>query len=71
MTKTNNLEPVKAVIYSDTPPSPEQLERFMAFVFQKYALNIVPEWEKSDKYAGGFCLVVGEDVYDWSAEGRL
>ena len=71
MTKTNNLEPVKAVIYSDTPPSPEQLERFTAFVFQKYALNIVPEWEKSDKYAGGFCLVVGEDVYDWSAEGRL
>lgn len=71
MTKTNNLEPVKAVIYSDTPPSPEQLERFTAFVFQKYALNIVPKWEKSDKYAGGFCLVVGEDVYDWSAEGRL
>lgn len=71
MTKTNNLEPVKAVIYSDTPPSPEQLERFTTFVFQKYALNIVPEWEKSDKYAGGFCLVVGEDVYDWSAEGRL
>ena len=71
MTKTNNLEPIKAVIYSDTPPSPEQLERFTAFVFQKYALNIVPEWEKSDKYAGGFCLVVGEDVYDWSAEGRL
>lgn len=71
MTKTNNLESVKAVIYSDTPPSPEQLERFTAFVFQKYALNIVPEWEKSDKYAGGFCLVVGEDVYDWSAEGRL
>lgn len=71
MTKTNNLEPVKAVIYSDTPPSPEQLERFTAFIFQKYALNIVPEWEKSDKYAGGFCLVVGEDVYDWSAEGRL
>lgn len=71
MTKTNNLEPVKAVIYSDTPPSPEQLERFTAFVFQKYALNVVPEWEKSDKYAGGFCLVVGEDVYDWSAEGRL
>ena len=71
MTKTNNLEPVKAVIYSDTPPSPEQLERFTAFVFQKYALNIVPEWEKSYKYAGGFCLVVGEDVYDWSAEGRL
>ena len=71
MTKTNNLEPVKAVIYSDTPPSPEQLERFTAFIFQKYALNIVPEWEKSDKYAGGFCLTVGEDVYDWSAEGRL
>ena len=71
MTKTNNLEPVKAVIYSDTPPSPEQLERFTGFVFQKYALNIVPGWEKRDKCAGGFCLVVGEDVYDWSAEGRL
>lgn len=71
MMKTNSSDPVRAVIYSDKAPSPRQLERFSAFILNKYGLELVPEWEKSDKYRGGFCLAVGEDVYDWSAEGIL
>ena len=69
--KTNDPGTVKVIIYSDVPPSPEQLKRFGDFVLRRYGFEAVPVWEKSDKFSGGFCLRVGEDVYDWSASGRL
>lgn len=69
--KNNDPGTVKVIIYSDVPPSPEQLKRFGDFVLRRYGFEAVPVWEKSDKFGGGFCLRVGEDVYDWSASGRL
>ena len=69
--KTNDPGTVKVIIYSDVPPSTEQLKRFGDFVLRRYGFEAVPVWEKSDKFGGGFCLRVGEDVYDWSASGRL
>ena len=69
--KNNDPGTVKVIIYSDVPPSPEQLKRFGDFVLRRYGFEAIPVWEKSDKFGGGFCLRVGEDVYDWSASGRL
>ena len=69
--KNNDPGTVKVIIYSDVPPSTEQLKRFGDFVLRRYGFEAVPVWEKSDKFGGGFCLRVGEDVYDWSASGRL
>ena len=69
--KNNDPGTVKVIIYSDVPPRPEQLKRFGDFVLRRYGFEAVPVWEKSAKFGGGFCLRVGEDVYDWSASGRL
>ena len=62
---------LRAYIYSDSPPTEQQLKRFTAFIEGKYGVSLIPEWVESDKYKGGFSLVVGQDVYDWSERGRL
>ena len=61
----------KAVLYSETPPTQEQENRFYAFLAEKYGENVLLRWEKSDEAKGGFRLAVGEEVYDYTAEGRL
>ena len=61
----------KAVLYSETPPTPEQENRFYAFLAEKYGENVLLRWEKSETAKGGFRLRVGEEVYDYTAEGRL
>ena len=61
----------KAVLYSETPPTQEQENRFYAFLAEKYGENVLLHWEKSDETKGGFRLAVGEEIYDYTAEGRL
>ena len=61
----------KAVLYSETPPTQEQENRFYAFLAEKYGENVLLRWEKSDEAKGGFRLRVGEEVYDYTAQGRL
>ena len=61
----------KAVLYSETPPTKEQENRFYAFLAEKYGENVLLRWEKSDEAKGGFRLAVGEEVYDYTAQGRL
>lgn len=60
-----------AVLYSSEPPSGAQEARFVSFIKEKYGDKTSFVWKQSDKYKGGFRLVVGGDVYDWSNEGRL
>ena len=60
-----------AVLYSSEQPSEKDLERLSAFLADKYKKPVSIGWKKSEKTTGGFRLVVGGDVYDWSAEGRL
>lgn len=60
-----------AVLYSSEPPSSAQEARFVSFIKEKYGESVSFVWKQSDKYEGGFRLVVGGDVYDWSNEGRL
>lgn len=60
-----------AILYSKNAPSKEQESRFLAFLKDKYGEDISLKWEESDKYAGGFRLVVDDEVYDWNNAGRL
>ena len=61
----------KAVLYSETPPTQEQENRFYAFLAEKYGENVLLRWEQSEEAKGGFRLRVGEEVYDYTAQGRL
>lgn len=61
----------EAVLYSEAPPTEEQENRFCAFLAEKYGESYTLRWEKSDEAKGGFRLAVGEEVYDYTAEGRL
>ena len=60
-----------AILYSKNAPSKEQESRFLAFLKDKYGEDISLKWEESNKYAGGFRLVVDDEVYDWNNAGRL
>ena len=62
---------MKAEIYSAVRPTPAQERRFLAFLAQRYQGEVSLEWVKSDAYPGGFRLIAGSDVYDWSAAGRF
>ena len=71
MKSNNSGKDLRAFIYSDVPPTPEQTKRFAAFIYGRYGTELNPEWVQSSQYKGGFCLTVGQDVYDWSERGRL
>lgn len=60
----------KAVIYSAVAPDEKQRERFLAYLGSKYGTEIELVWEKSDKFSGGFRLVVDSEVFDWSVSGK-
>ncbi|MCI8421921.1 MAG: F0F1 ATP synthase subunit alpha [Lawsonibacter sp.] len=61
----------KAVIKSKTQPTPEQMERFAAFLAQKYQHPVPVEWKQESEMPDGFRLEVGSDVYDWYLESWL
>ncbi len=62
---------MNAVINSSVEPDERQYEGMLAFVKSRYGEDSTLEWQFSDKYSDGFCLIAGSDVYDWSVEGRL
>ena len=59
-----------ATLWSSAEPSPEQYRRFGAFLARRYGPTELC-WVRDETLAGGFRLQVGEDIYDWSLEGRL
>ncbi len=61
----------EAVLYSNTPPTAEQEKRFLEFLTGKYGDDICLVYKKDDNLEGGFRLSVGDEVYDWSKEGRF
>ncbi|MDY3303608.1 MAG: F0F1 ATP synthase subunit alpha [Clostridia bacterium] len=67
MSKNNN----SAVIYSSAKPNDGQLKRFEEFITKKYGSGIVIGWKQSEAFPGGFRLEVGNDIYDWSVNGRF
>ena len=60
-----------AVLYSNTPPSDVQKQRFLEFLSDKYDEEIELVWEEDLSLDGGFKLQVGSEVYDWSLTGRF
>ena len=66
--KENKLH---AVIKSIKEPDKDQYERLNSFISKKYLCDFSLTWEKDTSLADGFILKVGEDIYDWSLEGRL
>ena len=60
---------IRAVLYSDTRPSPEQESRFRQFLNQKYGQDVPFEWTEDTSIKEGFQLRVGAEVYDWSRGG--
>ena len=59
-----------AVIVSDTKPTPEQIDRFKAFLTSKYG-EIRLAFREDKSISKGFILEVGNDIYDWSDKGRM
>ncbi len=64
------MSEIKAVIYSSLAPNQEQEKKFKQFLNKKYG-EIELVWEKTDAFPGGFRLEVGEEIYDWSVNGRF
>ena len=62
-------EMINAVLYSDVPPNPEQERRFKMFLETKYGPEVSLQWIEDLSLQGGFKLIVGAEVYDWSREG--
>ncbi len=60
----------EAVLYSNTPPSEAQKQKFTEFLNRQYG-DCTFQWQKQDLPEGSFRLQVDSQVYDWSAEGRL
>ena len=59
-----------ATLWSRSEPSQEQRGKLQAFLEKRYGPTTL-EWVRDDSLKGGFRLRVGEDIYDWSVEGRL
>ena len=60
-----------AVLHGSKAPTPQQLQRFTDFLTAKYHQPVELNFEQNDALADGFILNAGDDVYDWSLEGRL
>lgn len=61
----------RAVIKSSVKPTASVLSRFSAFIKRTYNEEYEISWEENANLKDGFVLYVGEDIYDWSVEGRL
>ena len=59
------------VLYSNTPPSRVQEERFVEFLSARYNGKVSLVWKHADLPEGSFRLKIGSEVFDWSAAGRL
>ena len=70
MTERNTNQQT-AVIRSSKAPSEEQRKRLAALLSKKYGHPISLQWEMDASLTDGFRMQVGDDVYDWSVEGRL
>ena len=61
----------RAYLYSAEKPTDAQMEGFVKFLSKKYNREITVSWVNSREFPGGFRLEIGNDVYDWSKEGKF
>lgn len=62
---------ITAYLYASKEPDEKQKERFVRFLSEKYDTEVELKWIQDKKVSSGFRLVVGEEVYDWTNEGRF
>ena len=60
-----------AELRSACQPTPEQLQRFEAFLTRTYQRDVPLNWALDESLRSGFRLQVGSDVYDWTPDGRV
>ena len=60
-----------AKLYAAVPPSPAQEARFLAFLAKKYGEGTTLTFVQTEAFPGGFRLEAGDEVYDWSVNGRF
>ena len=60
-----------AKLYAPSEPDAAQKSRLNAFISKKYGVDVEIRFIKDESIINGFKLVVGEEVYDWTKEGRL
>lgn len=60
-----------ALLKSSSNPTAEQKRNLEKFLFDKYASKIQIEWMPDANVKNGFILQVGNDMYDWSLQGRV
>ena len=60
-----------AILYSDQKPNDAQTKKFVSFLKEKYGEQTEFRWEKSEEIKKGFRLAVGNDLYDWTLDGRF
>ena len=61
----------RALLFAPSKPDAEQAKRLKEFIAKKYGPEIQYQWVEDETLVNGFRLVVGEEVYDWTKEGRL
>ena len=61
----------KAVLYAAKEPSEQQQERLLQFLEEKYGKTYELDWHEDVSTGNGFRLVVGDEVYDHTKEGRV
>ena len=70
MTDNTRQEALRARLLCVTPPTPQQAEGIRAFIREKYGREAVLDIQQDPSVQSGFRLWVGDEVYDWSAQGR-
>ena len=62
---------LSAVLRGSKAPTEAQLARFRAFLESRYGRPVQLTFQEDPALTGGLILEAGDDVYDWSLEGRL
>ena len=60
-----------AMLYSAVPPKSAQRARFERFLIRRYGEGITLHWIEDPSIKSGFKLEIGNDLYDWTKEGRF
>ena len=71
MTENRNKEPKTAKLYCVTPPSPQQEKSLRNFISERFGEDTELEIILDSSVDGGFRLLIGGEMYDWSDYGRV
>jgi len=61
----------EAFLYSNVEPDEQQKKRFEDYLYKKYGHRYSLVWIFDEEITSGFKLVVENETYDWTREGRV